>query len=70
MTEASNLIPRKLARQRLGNCSDMTIWRLEHDPDSGFPTPVMIHGRAYYFEHEFSAWLATRPRKQLQREVA
>jgi len=65
----SKLIPRKVAKQRLGGVSDMTIWRLEQDRDAGFPLPVVINGRCYYEENEFSAWLRSRPRK-LQREVA
>jgi predicted DNA-binding transcriptional regulator AlpA len=65
----SKLIPRKVAKQRLGGVSDMTIWRLEQDRDAGFPLPVVINGRCYYEENEFSAWLASRPRK-IHREVA
>jgi predicted DNA-binding transcriptional regulator AlpA len=65
----SKLLPRRVVKHRLGDVSDMTIWRLEKDHASGFPVPIMINGRAYYVENEFSAWLASRPRKA-QREVA
>jgi hypothetical protein len=57
------LIPRKTVKERLGNCSDMTIWRREQDPQARFPVPIVISGRCYYDEDEFSAWLSSRPRK-------
>jgi predicted DNA-binding transcriptional regulator AlpA len=64
----SKLIPRKVAKERLGGVSDMTIWRLEQNAEAGFPRPVLINGRCFYEENEFSAWLSSRPRKL--REVA
>jgi predicted DNA-binding transcriptional regulator AlpA len=66
----SRLIPRKIVKQRLGDVSDMTIWRLEQDRESGFPLPVVINGRCYYYEDEFSSWLTNRPRKANRREAA
>jgi hypothetical protein len=50
----SKLIPRKVAKQRLGGVSDMTIWRLEQDPDAGFPLPVVINGRCFYYARRSS----------------
>jgi hypothetical protein len=57
------VIPRRVAKERHGGASDMLIWRLEQNPESGFPRPVLINGRCFYEENEFSAWLASRPRK-------
>jgi hypothetical protein len=53
----------QLSPTPLGNCSDMTIWRREQDPQARFPVPIVISGRCYYDEDEFSAWLSSRPRK-------
>jgi hypothetical protein len=63
----STLIPRKIAKQRLGGVSDMTIWRLERNSKSGFPLPVFINGRCYYEAEEFAASLSSRPRKVLSK---
>ena len=41
----------------------MTIWRREQDPEAKFPVPIVINGRCYYDEDEFSDWLSSRPRK-------
>jgi hypothetical protein len=68
MTRVSKLIPRKVAKEHLGDVPTMTLWRLEKNSESGFPCPVLINGRVYYEENKFSAWLARRPRKL--REIA
>ena len=68
VSTSTQLIPRKIVKQRLGGCSDMTIWRLQQS--NGFPVPVMINHRAFYYAHEFDEWLKSRPRRELPNKVA
>lgn len=47
-------------RRRLGNVSDMALWRWRHDADLNFPQPVKLRRRNYYREADIAAWLAAR----------
>jgi len=43
------LVTAKLLKARLGGISDMTIWRWLHDPKLGFPAPVVINKRRFWY---------------------
>ena len=60
----TSLISAKTVKERLDNASDMTLWRLTNDPQSGFPVWIFINGRKFLDEDEFEAWIASRPRQQ------
>lgn len=47
----------KDVRTLLGNCSDMTLWRLENDATSGFPKPARIRSRRYWSEAALATWI-------------
>lgn len=45
-------------RRRLGNVSDMTLWRWHHDAELNFPQSIKLRRRNYYREFDIAAWLA------------
>ena len=55
----SKLITAARAKEKLGDISDMTLWRREHDTSSElpFPKPIYIKGRKYFWDHELDAWV-------------
>lgn len=53
-------------KARNNNISNPTLYRWERDPDLGFPKPVVIRRRKFYFEDELEAWEA---RQAAAREV-
>ncbi len=55
-----NLITAKKLKERVGNISDMTVWRWTHDERLRFPQPIHIQRRRYWREEEVEAWLAER----------
>ena len=50
----------KDVRALLGNCSDMTLWRLENDQESGFPKPARIRSRRYWSEAALGTWIKSK----------
>jgi hypothetical protein len=42
----------------------MTLLRWRRDPNLGFPSPIIVRKRNYYYREELDAWL------ERQREVA
>ena len=54
------LVTSATVREKLGNCSDMTIWRkLKHDPD--FPRPRVIAGRRFWWQTDILAYIERQP---------
>ena len=54
------LITSAAVREKLGNCSDMTIWRkLKNDPD--FPRPKVMGGRRFWWQSDILAYIASQP---------
>lgn len=47
-------------RKRLGDVSDMTLWRWQHDAGLNFPKPIKIRRRNYYREVDVAAWWELR----------
>ena len=43
---SKRLVPDSKVRERYG-VSPQTIWRWDHKPELGFPSPVRINGRKY-----------------------
>ena len=63
MTEQTDTdihIGAKRLKEILGNCSDMTVWRLERDPDNGFPDPLRINGRRLWSLTKIREYLASK----------
>lgn len=56
----SELLPTREVKKRLGDVTDMTIWRWLHNPDVGFPPPVVISKRKYWAVAEIDAFIARR----------
>jgi predicted DNA-binding transcriptional regulator AlpA len=42
--------------------SPPTVRRWSQNPVTGFPEPVNIHNKLFWFEDEVSAWIESRPR--------
>jgi predicted DNA-binding transcriptional regulator AlpA len=57
----------RLVRSRY-NCSDMSLWRWQRDPDLGFPEPLRINGRRLWKLADLEAW--ERRRAASVREAA
>lgn len=55
---SDNLISAKQVRVRLGNVSDMFLWRSLHHGD--FPRPIWIGSRRFWRESAVLAWIAER----------
>lgn len=56
-------ITSKQVRAKLGDCSDMTIWRYLRDANLDFPKPIYIRARRFWDEAEIDAWLEARKGK-------
>ncbi len=54
----SKLLTSTQVREKLGNVSDMTLWRWLHHPTMNFPQPIYIGRRRYWREDELVAWLS------------
>jgi hypothetical protein len=52
------LMPRKEFRERQGGVSLMAIWRRERSVE-GYPKPVYINKRAYYWSDEVERYFAS-----------
>lgn len=47
---------------RMIGLSRTTVWRLGQKPDSSFPTPIRLTGKATgYLRTEVEEWIRTRP---------
>ena len=55
MQDDKRLLPDNRVQERYG-VSDMTIRRLDEDPDLCFPKPIRIRGRKYRVEAELDAF--------------
>lgn len=51
------LIPSKSVRARLGDCSNMTLWRYLDDERLGFPRPIIIRNRRFWDAAEIDAFI-------------
>lgn len=60
----SNLISAVSVRKICGGISDMSLWRWLHDPQLGFPQPILIQRRRYWREAEVQAWIDQRAGRQ------
>ena len=50
------LLPAKQVKHRYGDISDMTLYRWAHNADLGFPEPVYINGRRFWYEENLDAF--------------
>ena len=44
----------------LGGISKASLWRIEGNPEMGFPKPFMVGGAAFFDEAEVLAWIEAR----------
>lgn len=58
--ERTELLPSREVKKRLGDVSDMTIWRWLRDPELKFPVPVVISKRKYWPAAEIEDFIARR----------
>lgn len=58
-TRPTRLLPTRSVMDRYG-VSDRTIDRWVADPDLGFPRPLRINRKRFFYEHELDAFDATR----------
>lgn len=56
MMDENKLISRRAFRELQGGVSLMTIYRREKEVQ-GYPQPVLIRNRAFYYEAEVKAYL-------------
>ena len=54
------LIPAAQILERYG-ISEMTLWRWLRDNELGFPRPIVINRRRYWWKAGVSAWERNRP---------
>ena len=54
--DADIFLNSKQVRQRYGGVSAMWIFRREHDPNSGFPTPLLINRRKFWRLSDLTDW--------------
>ena len=54
------LISASAVRTLCGGISDMSLWRWLNDPVLGFPQPIYIQRRRYWYEADLAAWLAAQ----------
>lgn len=63
--DPAQLLTTKQARDLLGGCSDMHIWRMLNLPAYAhfkFPRPVTINRRNYFRRRELVAWIELQAR--------
>lgn len=54
------LVPSSAVRKKLGNVSDMTLWRrLKYDPS--FPRPKVMAGRRYWWASTIDEYIERQP---------
>ena len=54
------MIAARQVRMRIGNISDMTLYRWLNDPRLNFPKPIVIQRRRYWREEDLECWLNER----------
>lgn len=54
LTNSTNL------RKRLGDVSQMTLWRYQKDEKLGFPKPITIRNRNFWDDDEIEAFISRR----------
>tara|TARA_R110000868_G_scaffold35458_5_gene127091 strand:- start:1076 stop:1273 length:198 start_codon:yes stop_codon:yes gene_type:complete len=54
------MIAARQVRMRIGNISDMTLYRWLNDPRLSFPKPIVIQNRRYWREEDVDRWLSER----------
>lgn len=59
-TFSETLLKTAEVKARLGNITDMTLWRWERDPRLNFPQPVRINRRKYFRQSDLEAWAETQ----------
>ena len=59
-----DLLNTKKVKTRVGDVSDMCLWRWTRDPAVRFPAPdVVINGRKYWYSTTIDDWQAARTGK-------
>ena len=59
-----DLLNTKKVKTRVGNVSDMCLWRWTRDPEVRFPAPdVVINGRKYWYDTTIDEWQTARAGK-------
>jgi predicted DNA-binding transcriptional regulator AlpA len=58
--DPNSLLSARVVKARLGDVSDMTLYRWQRSRDLNFPQPLVINGRRYWRLRELEAWEATR----------
>lgn len=64
------LLPSKAVRERLGNCSNMTLWRYTHDEKIDFPQPTIIRKRRFWEADEIEAFITRQALAATGKHVA
>jgi predicted DNA-binding transcriptional regulator AlpA len=54
------MIGARQLRKKVGNISDMTLYRWLHDARLNFPKPTFIQKRRYWREEDVDRWLDER----------
>lgn len=62
------LLSAPAVREALGGISDMSLWRWLSNPELGFPRPIYIANRRYFYADEIEAWLERQADEQRQAE--
>ena len=57
---SDRLLQAEEVREKLGNISDMTLWRWLDDPDMGFPKPIYLRRRRFWRQSVLLAWIDER----------
>jgi hypothetical protein len=60
---ADALLPARLVLQRYHVC-DRTLDRWIADPALGFPAPLIVNKRRYFYQHQLEQWERDHARKQ------
>ncbi len=58
--DPDSLLSSRVVKARLGDISDMTLYRWERRRDLNFPQPLVINGRRYWRLRDIEAWEASR----------
>lgn len=54
------MIAARKVRERVGQISDMTLYRWGRNEALNFPQPTIIQRRRYWSEEDIDTWLKTR----------
>jgi hypothetical protein len=63
-TTTKVLLTAAQVRQRYGGLSEMGLWRWIRDERLGFPQPLTVNNRRYWWKHELEEWERTRAARQ------